>query len=101
MFIAAPLFELGGPAGLASRCDFDQRLAVPCERRFHDACGELAVADDDANGVARRNADWQPRESDRLVERRAERAARYLALAAIGAHRLVRAQHAALADEHE
>ena len=49
--------------------------------------------------VARRDARRQARERDRLVERRAEGAARDLAVAVRGAHLLVRAQHAALVGQ--
>src|SRR5205809_313044 len=101
MFIAAPLVELLGWDGLDSRCGLYERLAVAGEGRLDDPCGELPVADDDANPVAGNNACWEPRERDRLVERRAERPARDLAIAAIGAHHLVRAQHPALVNEHE
>src|SRR6516165_3685209 len=100
MFIAAPFFEFDSWDAPISG-GRHQRFAVARERQLHDPCGKLAVAHEYAHHLARCDTRRQTRERDRLVEGWAERAARDLAIAAIGAHRLMRAQHAALVDQHE
>src|SRR5262245_21051546 len=81
-----------------SGSQFDAGLAIPGERRLHDARGHALAADvhlDAARGRGR-----QARERDRALERRRERPARDLAFAG-GAREdlLVRPQHAAVLEQ--
>src|SRR5687767_1491521 len=76
-------------------------LAVADEWGLDDARGERLVADEDLYGVAGLHREGNARESDRAPQRGREGAAGHFALAVIGLHFLVGAQHAAGIEEEQ